>query len=126
MLVQRQTAVDQPLSRVIVGKENVVYVDPDARLENGQYFEEFVTNVAAEFDGVTRIDEENVVGFEAREEIKVDLFDSFLNQFDVQIRFDKPGLRIRARCKSAFLFHSHAAPCLAICVEYPPPISTIR
>ena len=64
-------------------------------LSTRQHFEKFVTNIAAKFDGVTRIDKENVVGFEMREEIKIDLLDSFCNQFDVQLSAVKSLFRIR-------------------------------
>ncbi len=65
LLVESEAAIQQPLSRVVVRKENVVYVYPDARLEARQHFEKLVTDITAELDGVTRIDEENVVRFEA-------------------------------------------------------------
>ena len=64
-------------------EEDVVYVYPDAGCEVWQDFKKLVTNVAAELHGVTGVDKENVVGFKTREEIDVELFDSFLNQLNV-------------------------------------------
>ena len=76
-------------------KKDVVNVNPDARLKTRQDFEKLVTNVAAKLHCVAGIDEENVVGFETREELDVDLFDSLCNQFDFETRAVQSLLRVR-------------------------------
>ena len=49
------------------------------RRETRQDLEKLVTDIAAKLDRMTGIDEEDVVGFETREEINVHLLDPFLN-----------------------------------------------
>src|SRR4051794_7078091 len=83
LLVQCEATFDEPLGRVVVWKEDVVHVYPDARRETRQDLEKLVTDVATKLHGVARVDEENVVRLETREEIDVDLFDALLNQLDV-------------------------------------------
>src|SRR4051812_43540511 len=79
LFVQREPAVDEPLGRVIVRKENVVNVYPDSRRETRQDLEKFETDVAAKLDCMTGVDEENVVSFETREEVDIHLLDPLLN-----------------------------------------------
>ncbi len=76
-------------------KENVVYVNPNPTRQTRHDFEKLVTHVAAELHGVARVDKENVVRFEAGEEIDVDLLDTFCNQLDFEIRACKPLFRVR-------------------------------
>src|SRR5689334_24816581 len=75
LLVQREASLEQPLGRIVVREKDVVYVNPDARFETRQHVEKLVTNVAAKLHCVTRVDKENVVRVESREEVDVDLFD---------------------------------------------------
>jgi hypothetical protein len=66
-----------------VREKDVVNVHPHAGLKNGQHVETLVTDIAAELHRVARIYEQNVVRFELRKEIDIDLFDALLDQFDV-------------------------------------------
>jgi hypothetical protein len=88
LLVQRQPAVYEPLGRVIVRKEDVVYVYPNSFRNARENLEELVTDVAAKLNRVARIDEEDVVGLQAREEVDVDLFNGLLHQLNLQIGAD--------------------------------------
>ena len=53
LLVQRQSPLNEPLRRLVVRKEDVVHVYPDAGRNARQDFKKLVTDVAAKLYRVT-------------------------------------------------------------------------
>lgn len=67
--------VFDPIARIFAREKNIVEVDEDTFMEAGDDFEKFVLDVAADFEDVAGIDEENVVFLEGLEFGKGDVLD---------------------------------------------------
>src|SRR5205085_10853619 len=84
LFVQCQPSFDQPLSRVVLRKKDVVHVHPHAGRDARQDLEKLVTDITAELHRMTRIDKQDVVCLKRREEVDINLFNALLNQLDAQ------------------------------------------
>ena len=71
--------IDDPVAPVIEGEQNIVHVDDDAGVQSGQYLEEEIVNVAANFYRVRTVDEKEIAGAELREKLQLDVFHFFFH-----------------------------------------------
>ncbi len=60
LLVPENFLIDDPLSRIVPGQENVVEVNPYSRAQARQYIEEYPIHVRTRLAGVRTVDEEFV------------------------------------------------------------------
>ena len=100
LLVPRVPDLHQQVRGIVVRKEDVVHVDPDAGLKPRQHLEKLAGHVAAELRDVARIDQQHVVRLQRVEHGQRHALDTLANQRDRQDGRRSGGAPEMARCRS--------------------------